>query len=156
MDPASCLFCSLLADPDAAWVTREDGADAAALLPLPESSLAPGHTLVIPAEHCVGVHDASPRALHSVSDLVQRIALAMFSGLGAHGVNVLNASGPASGQSVPHLHMHVVPRWEGDGLDTWPPGLSLHEIAGDIRMRLSEAVSDLTCGDDEQGAARRR
>ncbi|MCG7311287.1 HIT family protein [Brachybacterium sp. ACRRE] len=156
MDPAGCLFCSLLADPDAVWVTREDGADAAALLPLPDSSLAPGHTLVIPTEHCVGVHDASPRALHAVSDLVQRIARAMSSGLGADGVNVLNASGPASGQSVPHLHMHVVPRWEGDDLDTWPPSLSRHEVAGNIRMRLSEAVSDLTYEEGERASARRR
>lgn len=156
MDPVSCPFCALLVNPDAVWVSREDGADAAAMLPLPDSALAPGHTLVIPTEHCVGVHDASPRALHAVSDLVQRIARAMSSRLGADGVNVLNASGPASGQSVPHLHMHVVPRWEGDGLDTWPAGLSRHEVAGDIGMQLSAAFAPLTRDDEEQGALRRR
>jgi histidine triad (HIT) family protein len=44
----------------------------------------------------------------------------MRSALGATGVNVLNASGTGSEQSVPHLHFHVVPRWSGDGFTTWP------------------------------------
>ncbi|UEJ81269.1 HIT domain-containing protein [Brachybacterium halotolerans subsp. kimchii] len=142
MDQDDCLFCGLLGDRGtAAWVSREPGAAAVALLPLPDSSLAPGHTLVLPAEHCVGVHDASPRALHAVADLVQRVARAMTNAFGADGVNVLNASGPASGQSVPHLHVHVVPRWPADGLDTWPTSLSQHEVRGDIRARLADTLS---------------
>jgi histidine triad (HIT) family protein len=52
--------------------------------------------------------------------LVGRVSRAMRAALGATGVNVLNASGAGSEQSVPHLHFHVVPRWEGDGFTTWP------------------------------------
>ncbi|PWH06039.1 hypothetical protein DEO23_09480 [Brachybacterium endophyticum] len=142
MGPDDCIFCSLLAGVGRAeWMLRESGADAAALLPLPDSCLAPGHTLVIPTEHCVGVQDASPLALHAVNDLVQRVAQAMTSALGAEGVNVLNASGTAAGQSVPHLHVHVVPRWAGDGLDAWPTGRSSHGAREDVRSRLNQALA---------------
>lgn len=50
-----CVFCDLLTAGDARWVARED--NAVAFLPLPESALAPGHTLVIPRRHCDGLRD---------------------------------------------------------------------------------------------------
>ena len=107
-----CVFCALIESDDAFWVAQDE--DAVAFLPLPKGALAPGHTLVIPREHCVGVLDASPEALTATMILIQRVGKAMQSGIGADGVVVLNASGPHSGQSVDHLHFHVVPCWEDD------------------------------------------
>src|SRR5690554_6774435 len=119
MFAGSCVFCGLLAgEGPAEWLVREDRA--AALLPLPETRLAPGHTLVISNAHAVGVQDASLADLHATMSLVRRVSRSMATTMGALGVNVLNASGPGSDQSVPHLHFHVVPRWRGDALDTWP------------------------------------
>ncbi len=121
-----CVFCELLGGHKAAeWVARSDGASA--LLPH-SGALAPGHTLVISHEHAVGVQDVSPAGLQAVALLVQRVAQHMKDSLGADGVNVLNASGPNSDQSVGHLHFHVVPRWSDDGLDTWPRGHSAHVL----------------------------
>jgi len=114
-----CILCGLLDDRlPATWVAREESA--AALLTPPDSALAPGHTLVIPTEHVVGVHEVEHSDLHSVMSLVRRVSLAMRSAIGATGVNILNASGPGSQQSIEHLHFHVVPRWEADGFSTWP------------------------------------
>lgn len=122
---ATCVFCDLLEDrAPAEWITR--GPEASALLPRREGWLAPGHTLIITNEHAVGVQDASPKALQAAILLVRRVARAMRLTMGAEGVNVLNASGPDSDQSVPHLHFHVVPRWPEDGLDTWVHGRSRH------------------------------
>lgn len=97
--------------------------------------LAPGHTLVIPREHAASIFDVTSGALTAVMDLVRVVSESMRRGLGAGGVNILNASGPGSEQSVFHLHFHVVPRWEGDGFTTWPIGRSnrpsiqsVHEI----------------------------
>lgn len=119
MDENPCVFCSIIEGRSPAqWVAREDAA--VAFLPLPTSALAPGHTLVASTAHVLGVQDASPRDLAMTMALVSRISRAMQTGLGATGVNVLNASGPGSEQSVPHLHFHVVPRWENDGFTTWP------------------------------------
>lgn len=119
-----CVFCGLLVSGDVQWVSP-DG-DAVAFLPLPDTALAPGHTLVLPREHFVGVLDASRDALVATSLLTQRVARAMTEALGATGVVVLNASGPHSGQSVPHLHFHVVPCWSDDGVVHWPSGRSSH------------------------------
>jgi len=87
--------------------------------------------LVIPVEHCVGIQDATPEALQAVVLLVQEVARAMGSSIDAPGVNILNASGEGSDQSVAHLHMHVVPRWHADGLDTWPTTISERKLKED-------------------------
>ncbi|HEU5269253.1 MAG TPA: HIT domain-containing protein [Jatrophihabitans sp.] len=108
----SCVFCELLVSGEARWVAQES--DAVAFAPLPADEFAPGHTLVVPRRHAVGVHDAEESDVVAVTVLVRRVSRAMVSALGASGVVVLNASGPNSGQTVPHMHFHVVPRWDDD------------------------------------------
>ena len=139
MPDSECVFCGLMSSGEAQWVTL-DG-DAVAFLPLPEGSLAPGHTLVASRTHCVGVQDADPRTLRAVIDLVRQVSRAMSSALGATGVVVLNASGAHSGQSVDHLHFHVVPCWADDEATFWPVDRSIHQVAGDPRALLSQALS---------------
>lgn len=130
MSAVTCVFCGLLAgEGRTTWVARREAA--AAFLPLAESRLSPAHTLVVPNDHVVGIHDASPESLQAVVLLAQEVARAMEASLGARGVNILSASGPGSDQSVPHLHLHVIPRWEGDGLDTWPSTVSNRQIDDD-------------------------
>lgn len=107
-----CVFCELVTTGEARWVAQET--DAVAFAPLPADEFAPGHTLVAPRRHAVGIHDADERDVVAVAALARRVSRAMISALGATGVVVLNASGPNSGQTVGHLHVHVVPRWEDD------------------------------------------
>ena len=83
-------------------------------------ALAPGHSLVAPLAHAADLFDVSNENLEATMLLVKRLSMAMRATLGVGGVDVLNASGPHSEQSVFHLHFHVVPRWEGDGFTTWP------------------------------------
>jgi histidine triad (HIT) family protein len=129
MTSTSCVFCGLLADQgEATWVARRERASA--FLPLAEGWLSPAHTVVVPNDHAVGIHDASAESLRAVVLLAQEVARAMEESIGARGVNILNASGPDSDQSVPHLHLHVIPRWKGDGLDTWPSSVSNHPLDG--------------------------
>jgi histidine triad (HIT) family protein len=109
---SGCAFCELLTTGEARWVAREP--DVVAFAPLPADEFAPGHTLVVPRRHAVGLHDADERDVVAVAVLVRRVSRAMVSALGATGVVVLNASGPNSGQTVGHLHVHVVPRWDDD------------------------------------------
>lgn len=116
---AACLFCDLIAgDGFAEWIWRGDTASALA----PPGSNWPGHTLVISNEHAIGVQDAPSDAMQAVVTLVQHISRRMTDVFGATGVNILNASGLGSGQSVDHLHFHVVPRWADDGMNLWPRG----------------------------------
>ena len=136
---APCIFCDLLSGAGRAeWLVR--GAHAAALLPLRNGWLAPGHTLVISDEHAVGVQDVSPTALQAVILLVQRISHMLHRSRQASGVNVLNASGAGSDQSVAHLHFHVVPRWPDDGLDTCPSGRSSRPVPDDLAGLLRDGL----------------
>ena len=122
-----CVFCEIVAGNAPATVVYQDEATMS-FLPLPQGRLAEGHLLVIPKRHVADVFDASAQDLARVSATVQRVADALRKAIGASGVNVLNASGPHSDQSVPHLHFHVVPRWPDDGLWTWPEGRSAHVV----------------------------
>ena len=134
-----CVFCELMATDEAKWVARE--LQAVAFLPLPEGSLAPGHTLVVPTTHSVGVLDAAADDLVGTISLVQRVSRAMVQGLGAGGVVVLNASGRDSGQSVEHLHFHVVPCWDDDEATFWPSDRSAHRVDGPVHEVIANALA---------------
>lgn len=92
----------------------------------------------------MGVLDATPSDLAAAMRLVQRVGQAMTTALGATGVVVLNASGPASGQTVDHLHFHVVPCWPDDAATYWPTERSAHRLDGDARAVLAEALWSAT------------
>jgi len=64
----------------------------------------------------------------------------MTRALGATGVVVLDASGPFSGQSVPHLHFHVVPCWPDDGAAFWPTDRSTHPAIPDVHAVLATGL----------------
>jgi len=74
-----------------------------------------GHTLVIPKTCYDPVTETPDEVLTKLILLAKRIAAAQMKGLGADGVNIIQNNGAAAGQEVPHLHIHVIPRFEGDG-----------------------------------------
>jgi histidine triad (HIT) family protein len=113
----SCVFCEIVAgSTPAAVVAREPGVVAF----LDARPLFKGHTLVVPAAHVVTLGELPPAELPSLFGAAQRIARALERGLGADGSFV--AVNNVVSQSVPHLHVHVVPRKKGDGLRGffWP------------------------------------
>ncbi|MDX2297477.1 MULTISPECIES: HIT family protein [Streptomyces] len=133
-----CVFCELIREDRAHWVAR--GPQACAFTP--RDPLAPGHTLVVPTSHFADLFDTPSEVLAETTALVQRLAKAMRTGLNVTGVNILSANGPASEQSVHHLHFHVVPRWPEDGISTWPTGRSHHRLAGDPAKRIAHALAE--------------
>lgn len=82
-----------------------------------------GHMLVIPKEHCESMLDCSYEALEKTIDTVKKVSNHLTNECGYDGVDVLNANGKAAGQTVPHFHMHIIPRRFDDGLGeagAWP------------------------------------
>lgn len=75
-----------------------------------------GHTLVIPKEPSRNLLDAKPEVLANLIQAVQKIAQAVKKAFNADGVTVMQFNEPASGQTVYHLHFHVIPRFEGVAL----------------------------------------
>ncbi len=83
--------------------------------------LSDGHTLVIPNAHVETIDALADEDLLAVCRLVRRVAAAIRRGLAPQGLTLLQLNGPAAHQSIPHFHVHVIPRWFHDnvGFD-WP------------------------------------
>lgn len=115
--PTPCVFCSILAGQIEAHVVWDDEVSMAFLDAAP---LFPGHTLVVPRRHVVTLGDLRPDEVGPLYERVRRLSAVMPGALGAQGTFV--ASNNIVSQSVPHLHVHVVPRTKGDGLRGffWP------------------------------------
>lgn len=115
-DP-SCLFCRIAAgDEPAAMVAETD--DVVAFLDV--RPVFRGHTLVVPRRHVVTLPELPPELLSATMTLAQRVSAAVLPAFDAQGSFV--AINNTVSQSVPHLHVHVVPRSKGDGLRGffWP------------------------------------
>jgi histidine triad (HIT) family protein len=112
-----CLFCAIVAGTEPACVVLETDETLAFLDVRP---LFPGHTLLVPKVHHETLMDLPPALLDPLFAQAQRLAGAMETGLGAAGSFV--AINNRVSQSVPHLHVHVVPRNRKDGLRGffWP------------------------------------
>jgi histidine triad (HIT) family protein len=108
-----CVFCRLIARELDASVVYEDGRVVAHMDIQPVTS---GHVLVMPRGHRPSLADLDPADGAQMFRVAQLAAAALRqSGLRCEGVNLLLADGAAAGQDVFHVHLHVFPRFEGDG-----------------------------------------
>ncbi len=115
----SCIFCRIVAgDIPAEIVARDD----AAVAFLDVHPLANGHTMVIPRTHVATLEELDAATAASLFRTVHRLAGAVRKAVGAEGSTIGINNGAATGQTIPHVHVHIVPRWDGDG------GGSVHTI----------------------------
>lgn len=112
-DLAPCIFCAIVTRQAPAAVVYEDEHTLAFLDINPAN---PGHTLVIPKRHARDLLDLPEQDLLHVMSTVQRVARALDRALQPGGINLIQANRPAAFQDVFHFHVHIIPRWEGDGL----------------------------------------
>jgi histidine triad (HIT) family protein len=136
--PASCIFCAIAAGRAPAVVVYEDEHTMAFMDINPATR---GHVLVIPKKHARDLLDVSAEDLQHVMRTVQRLARAVDQALQPDGVNLIQANRIAAFQSVYHFHVHVIPRWFGDGIaPPWrhAPGdpQALQELAARIKAAL--------------------
>ncbi|MCQ2444308.1 MAG: HIT family protein [Mailhella sp.] len=115
----SCIFCRIASGDIPCSKVYEDE-NVLAFLDLGPAR--PGHTLVIPKEHCSGLLDFPAEKGSALLAAIQKVAAAVVMTTGAEGFNLIQNNGAAAGQSVFHLHWHIIPRVEGDGIETWKPG----------------------------------
>lgn len=102
----------------------------------------PGHTLVVPKAPSRNLLDADPATLGPLFAIVRKVALAVKKAFGADGATILQFNEPASGQTVYHLHVHVIPRFEGIPLKPHTGEMEKPEVlaanAEKIRARLND------------------
>ncbi len=79
-----------------------------------------GHMLAIPKKHVKSILDCDDETLTHLLKTVKLVSNHCVDKCGYNGVNLLNASDESAGQSVPHFHIHIIPRKYNDNIDTWP------------------------------------
>ena len=116
--PTTCIFCAIIAHRAPAFRLYEDD-DTLAFMDIHPAN--DGHCLVIPKRHYETIFKMSPDDFAAVVRTVLRVAKAVHQGLQPGALNLVQANGRIAGQSVGHVHVHVLPRREDDKLWlNWP------------------------------------
>lgn len=135
---SNCIFCKIVAKQIPATAVYED-ADTLAFMDLGQVN--PGHVLVATKSHAANVFELDDAQAAAVFRSTARVARAVRDAFQPQGVTLFQANGKAALQSVFHFHMHVLPRWENDGMSlAWPaknpPREKLEEYAAKLRTKL--------------------
>ena len=115
----NCLFCKIA---DKIISVAEIYEDSTALGFLDINPIAPGHTLVIPKIHAENILDLTDNQIGTLFKAVQNTASLLQEKLNPQGFTIGINHGKMGGQMIDHLHIHIIPRFEGDG------GGSLHAV----------------------------
>ncbi len=130
-----CVFCKIASGEIPALKVYEDDQTVAFMDTAKDVD---GHILVIPKKHCGSILDCDADTLFSVAQTVKMISNHLVEHCGYEGINLLNANHASAGQSVPHFHIHVIPRKSHDGIDAWPAftgaGQEIREVFERIKM----------------------
>jgi len=135
-----CVFCAIAEGKTPAEVVFEDGETLAFMDINPAN---PGHTLVIPKQHIRDIYELDEQTAAAVMRTTVHVARAIRKALQPDGMNLVQSNERAGGQVIFHFHMHIIPRWHGDGLRLARPPevrrtMPLKEAAARIRREMAE------------------
>lgn len=130
---SGCVFCAIVAGEAPSRVVHEDERTLAFLDIVP---LTRGHALVVPKRHATNLFEIDDDDLAAVARTAKRVGVAAMEAFGADGLNLLQTNGAVAMQTVFHLHVHVLPRYVGDGFKV--------EL---VRESAEAAVLDAVAGD---------
>jgi histidine triad (HIT) family protein len=140
MSATDCVFCKIRDGQIPSMKIYEDGATMAFMDINPLNT---GHCLVITKNHAATIWEAEVPDLQAAMVTAKRVATALREAVKPDGLNLLQANGAAAFQSVPHFHLHLIPRWVRDG-----KGFDWKLVAGDrpaiaaVGERLRAALGD--------------
>jgi histidine triad (HIT) family protein len=133
-----CVFCKIVRGELPSFKVYEDAKTLAFLDIHPVN---PGHTLVIPkAENTQNIFDVSPDDWQATTETARKVAKALEGALDADGVNIMMNNRSNAGQIIFHPHIHVIPRFVGDGLTHWKHGAYEEGEAASILEKIRAAL----------------
>lgn len=126
-----CVFCGIVTGTVSAWRLYDDDDATVAFLDIGQATV--GHTLVVPKRHTTDLWKMSEDDAADVMRAVHRMALLLRDTLRPPGLNVIQSNGAAAWQDVFHYHVHLIPRYDDDGLQppwraTRPPSHALAAV----------------------------
>ena len=113
----NCIFCKIIKGEIPSVTIYENDEFKVILDRFPSNE---GHVLIIPKNHCANIFEADPDMAGRLFTLAVKVAKIMKNTLGFENMNIVQNNGPVAGQTVNHLHVHLIPRYEGDSVNvTW-------------------------------------
>lgn len=132
---SGCIFCRIVAGE---VPSRKVFEDEHTLAFMDIAGDVDGHLVVIPKKHVKNILDCDGETLGHLMETVKKVSNHLVESCGYDGVNLLNASDESAGQSVPHFHIHIIPRKANDGIDAWPKfegaKREMEDVFREIRM----------------------
>jgi len=129
-----CLFCEIIKKEKSAQIIYEDDHILAILDVFPRAK---GHTMVLPKKHCENILDLEDEEIKPVFEGVKKVTGLLKQKLGCSGFTIGINHGKVSQQVIDHLHIHIIPRWEGDG------GGSIHSVVNNPPKESLEEIKNL-------------
>ena len=129
---SNCIFCAIVEGRLPSYVIYQDEYLKAVMDRYPGTK---GHVIIMPKRHVADIYGLNAEEAAALIPLAQKIAEKMRDTLGMKGLNLLQNNGKAAGQEIDHFHLHLIPRYENDGIrmgakPTDPPLEELERIAG--------------------------
>jgi len=143
MGDMECTFCAIVEGKTPAEVVFEDEETLAFMDINPAN---PGHTLVIPKRHVRNIYDMDEQTAAAVMRTTVHVAQAIGKALQPDGMNLVQSNERAGGQVIFHFHMHIIPRWYGDGLRLARPPevkrtMPIKDVAAKIRREIGQQAN---------------
>lgn len=121
-----CIFCKIIAKEIPSSIIYEDE-KVIAFLDISQTTR--GHTLVVPKEHFANIYSVDEETLNHLIKVVQKLSVKLKSKLDANGINVLNNNELSAGQTIEHLHFHIIPRYDDHD------GFSCHFTSNEVDLK---------------------
>ncbi len=133
----TCIFCDILAGKRDGHIVYEDKNHIAFLDKYPIDD---GHTLVIPKKHYERITDMDSNDVGEIFSIVPKIAKAVLSGAGADAFSLAQNNGKAAKQIIPHVHIHIIPRYNNKGTVWTKRQIPTDDVLSDLSKKIKSAL----------------
>ena len=135
---SDCIFCKINAGDIPSATKYENNEFKEILDRFPSGE---GHALILPKNHVANIFEIDPEQAGRLFALAAKLAKAMKEVLGFEHMNILQNNGTVAGQTVFHFHLHLIPRWEGDGINIgWTPTEPTDEEIAAVKAKLENLI----------------
>ncbi|TAH73869.1 MAG: HIT family protein [Anaerolineaceae bacterium] len=135
---ANCIFCKIISGDIPSSVLYEDE-DFKAIMDISPASR--GHVIILSKKHFENLFELEDNVAARVLIVARKLAIAMKEELNCEGINLLQNNGEVAGQSVFHIHFHLIPRYKGDNVKvTWTPGKYAEGEASELAQIIANRI----------------
>ncbi len=139
MNQPPCPFCIIVSGNDPRAKVVYQGQHVTAFFPLQPATR--GHTLIVPNRHVADLTDITDVESRQLGAAIRRTAKAVRSSVSPDAMNIIQSTGSAATQTVPHVHFHVVPRWVDDRMElSWPEDVAEDDAAQSATLALVRSL----------------